>query len=133
MFYVKKGMWILRGRCTVKRFITKCIPCKKVNCRPFSYPKPTDYINDHVNFSKSFRYTYLCEEGDSSVKMYIVIFTWLNIRAYHLEIVPSLSCQDFLKRFIQICSAHTIPKKIFSDNAYTFLQAMGIITRDDMR
>ena len=96
---------------------------------------PMDYIKDCESFSKPFSYTGIdttgpiyVQEGESSVKTNIVIYTCLNIRASHLEVVPSLSCQDFLRSFIRFCNAHTIPEKIFSDNANTFLQEMEIIT-----
>ena len=56
-------MWIPQGRSAVKRVITKCIPCKRVNCRPFPYPKTTDYIKDRVSFFKPFRYTEIDTKG----------------------------------------------------------------------
>ena len=72
------------------------------------------------------------QENDSSVKMFVVIFNCFNIKVYHLEVVPSLYCQDFLQSFIRFSSGHTILEKIISDYANTFLRTMGLISRADM-
>ena len=59
--------------------------------------------------------------------MYILVFTCLNIRAVHLELLPSMSCADFLQAFIRFCNSNSIPSAVYSDNASTFLQSMGIL------
>jgi hypothetical protein len=60
--------------------------------------------------------------------MYLVIFTCLNIRAIHLELVPSMSSADFLMAFVRFCNLYGIPKALYSDNASSFLQAGTLLT-----
>jgi hypothetical protein len=124
------GFWIPKGRATVKSIISKCILCKKLNSLSFKYPKVTDFVADRVNFTKPFQHTGVdytghiyVKYGDKVVKMYILIFTCLNVRAIHLELLPSLSTSDFLMAFVRFTNLHCIPNNLYSDNASTFLQA----------
>ena len=65
--------------------------------------------------------------GDNVVKMYLVIFTCLNVRAVHLELIPSMNTTDFLNAFIKFCSFFCTPSKLYSDNAATFSHALKIL------
>ena len=67
------------------------------------------------------------KQGNSSVKMYILVFTCLNIRSIHLELLPSLNSKDFLLAFIRFCNSCNMPSVIYSDNASTFLNAMKLL------
>ena len=130
----KNGIWIPKGRARVKSVISKCILCKKINSFAFRYPRVTNYVRDKMNFKVPFEHTGIdytghvyIKQGDSLVKMYILVFTCLNIRAIHLELLPSLTCRDFLLAFIRFCNAYNMPSAIYSDNASTFLNAMKIL------
>ena len=132
----KSGYWIPQIRSIVKSVLSKCILCKKMNSLAFKYPKPTNYFKPKVNFVKPFLHTGMdftghifVKLGDSLVKMYLLVFTCLNIRAVHLELVPSMSCKDFLLAFVRFCNSCCIPECIYSDNASSFLLAMGIISK----
>ena len=131
----KNGIWIPKGRARVKSIISHCILCKKMNSFAFKYPKPTNYLKDRLNFSVPYEHTGIdftghvfIKQGDTLVKMYILVFTCLNIRSIHMELLPSLSCKDFLLAFIRFCNSCNMPSKIYSDNANTFLNAMNILS-----
>ena len=131
----KMGYWIPQIRNLVKAYLSKCIVCKKINQFAFKYPKQTDFNKDKVNFQKPFNHTGIdftghvyVKFGDNSTKMYLLVFTCLNIRAIHIELLPSMTCKDFLLAFTRFCNMYGIPNSIYSDNASTFLQAMGIIS-----
>ena len=124
------GFWLPRGRATVKRMLSTCYVCKKLNSLSFRYPKRTDFIGDRVNFTHPFDHTGIDHTGSFNVaigneicKMYLVIFTCLNIRAVHIELVPSLSVQHFLLAFIKFVNAHCHPSVIYTDNASNFVSA----------
>ena len=133
-FLRKSGLWIPKGRARVKSVLRKCITCKKINAHAFKYPKPTNLIADRVKFNKPFQYTgvdftghvYVKHNG-SLIKMFILVFTCLNIRAIHLELLPSMTCQSFLMAFIRFCNLNEIPDAIYSDNANSFIAGMGIV------
>ena len=102
------GYWITKGRATVKSILAKCITCKKINSLAFKYPKPTDYYGDKVNIIKPFYNTgidftghFNVKLGDKIQKMYILVFTCLNVRAIHLELLPDMSCAQFLLAFVR--------------------------------
>ena len=128
------GFWIAKGRVLIRSLLSECIICKKFNSFPFRYPKRTDYIGDRVNLVHPFKHTgvdftshFFVKLGENTVKMYLIIFTCLNIRAVHLELVPSMSTADFLNAFIKFCSYNCTPTNLYSDNASTFLHALKII------
>ena len=130
------GFWIPKGRIVVKSVISDCILCRKMNCLPFKYPKVTDFIADRVNYVRPFRYTgvdftghFFVSYGGKVVKMYICIFTCLNIRAVHFELLPNMSTESFLLCFVRFVNLFNIPETIFSDNANTFLSAMNILSK----
>lgn len=54
-------------------------------------------------------------------KMYILIFTYLNVRAIHIDLVPDMSILLFFQAFIRFTNLNCAPAIIFSDNAKTFL------------
>ena len=135
----KKGIWIPQGRTVVRSIVSRCVVCKKINSFSFKYPKVPDYVSDKVNFTHPFKYTGIDTTGhlfvklnDKVTKMYILVFTCLNIRAVHLELLPSLNCNDFLLAFIRFCNLFTIPDTVYSDNAKTFVQGMGILSNSSV-
>jgi len=130
----KQGWWVPKGRSTVRSVLSHCVVCKKLNAYSFRYPKPGPYIADKVNFVKPFESTGIDFTGHLYTKIkgvlhkvYLLVFTCLSIRAIHIEVVPDMTCSNFLFAFIRFCNIHLIPNSVYSDNASTFLQAMGIV------
>ena len=126
--------WITKDRGTVKSILNKCITCKKINVHAFKYSKHTNFIIDRVNFCTPYQHVGIDYTGHVYVKfhgdlhkMYIIFFTCLNIRSIHLETIPFMSCKNFLLAFIRFCNSHTIPDVIYSDNASTFINTLGIL------
>jgi len=70
--------------------------------------------------------------GGETRKMYILVFTCLNIRAIHLELLPNMSTKNFLYAFIRFCNLYTVPSVVYSDNANTFLQSLGVIAEAEV-
>ena len=61
--------------------------------------------------------------------MYISLFTCLNVRAVHLELLPSMTCKDFLMAFVRFCNTHSIPDTLYCDNAQSFISATNILSK----
>ena len=128
------GFWIPKGRNLIKSVLHKCIVCKKLNAHAFKYPKPNDYPKEKVTFQSPYQHTGMdftghvyVKIGNETVKMYILVFTCLNIRSIHLELVPSMNSTHFLQAFIRFCNLYCIPETVFSDNASTFMHSMKLI------
>jgi len=133
------GFWIPKGRSTVKKVLNSCVSCRKFNALPFRYPKPNDLVRDKVHLVDPYDHTGIDFTGQVFVKLggevrrvYILVFTCLNIRAVHLEVLPDMSCQQFLLAFVRFTNAHNIPSSIYSDNASTFIQALGILSETSL-
>ena len=99
---------------------------------PFSF-------RDNVNFVKSFRNTgvdytgnFNVKFGENTIKMYLLVFTCLNIRAVHLELVPSMSTTDFLLAFVKFSNHYCIPESLYSDDAGTFSYAAKLLKTSEI-
>ena len=55
--------------------------------------------------------------------MYAALFTCAVIRAIHIELVNTLSCEDFLHNFRCFVSRNGFPQIILSNNATCFVGA----------
>jgi len=128
------GFWVPRGRQVVKSVISKCVLCRKINSFAFKYPVTTDYTKNRVNFESAYQHTGMdytgniyVKLGDKLVKMYLLLFTCLNVRAIHLELLPDLTSDQFLLSFVRFSNRYGLPRTVYSDNASTFLQSMGIV------
>lgn len=56
-------------------------------------------------------------------KLYVLLFTCAVVRAVHVELVDSLSVDDFLLGFVRFACRRALPASIISDNAKTFISA----------
>ena len=56
-------------------------------------------------------------------KVYICLFTCGTTRAIHLEVVEDLTIEAFLLAFRRFASRKSLPRKLISDNASTFVSA----------
>ena len=128
------GYWLPRGRAVVKRILDQCMVCKKLNAFPFKYPRRTDYVSDRVNFTTPFVHTgvdytghFFVKFGEITYKFYLLVFTCLNVRCVHLELVPSMSTADFLMAFVRFTNFYSTPESLHSDNAGTFVQASKLL------
>jgi len=61
--------------------------------------------------------------------MYVLLFTCLNVRAIHLELLPSMDSKNFLLAFKRFCNMYLIPNSIYSDNAKTFIKGGEILSQ----
>ena len=100
----------------------------------FKYPKQTNYVRDRVSFISPFRHAGVDYTGSFHVqfgghisKFYILIYTCLNVRAIHLELVLTMSTADFLLALVKFCNTYCFPRSGYSENAGTFLNASRIL------
>ena len=100
----EQGYWIPRGRVPFKNEIGNCISYRKYNALALHYPRFRDIPKHHMNLVKPFQHVGLDCSGhfcvkvdlsDMSVKMFVLIFTHLNIRAIHFELLPDVSSRIF--------------------------------------
>ena len=135
-FLREQGYWIPKGRSAVKGTISDCTLCRKFNALAFKYPKFTDMPKHQMNLVQPFEHTGVDytghiwvrnSENGVSTKMFILIFTCLNIRAVHFELLPDMTTKNFILAFQRFCNLYSIPRFLYSDNARTFLKGGSIL------
>ena len=127
--HIRQTYWIPQGRQLVKKIISKCVTCRKIQGPPFrSVPTPP-LPKSRVLQSQAFQFTgidyagplYVRDQGNqTSSKVYICLFTCAAVRAIHLELVEDQTTQAFLRAFRRFISRRGVPECIISDNAKTF-------------
>ena len=130
------GFWVTKGRMAVRQVLDKCVICKRINAMPFKYPRVTDFVADKVNLVRPYYHTGIdftghlfVTFGDLRVKVYMLVFTCLSVRAVHIELLPDMSANSVLFAIIRFCNIYCIPHSIYSDNAPSFTQVCGILNR----
>ena len=132
----EQGYWIPKGLVTVKSVINSCKVCQKYNALAYKYPKMVDMPKHHMNLVKPFMHVGVDYTGHfwvkdestgSSIKMFILIFTCLNIRAVHFELLPDMTTRNFLLAFQRFCNMYAVPQYLYSDNARTFIKGGCIL------
>ena len=91
-------------RTLVKRICKQCLDCQRQDARPCEQtiaPLPEDRVKKSPPFSvvgiDHAGPLYCSDKPDK--KLYIVLFTCAVIRAVHVELVDSLSLEDFILAF----------------------------------
>lgn len=126
------GYWVPKGRQAVKTVLSSCALCQRYNARQASLPNVSSLPTSRVELETPFSHTGVDFTGhlwiSRLVKMYLLIFTCLSIRALHVEAVPDMSVLAFLQALVRFSNLYGIPSTIYSDNARTFLG--GVLSND---
>ena len=101
---LRNKFWIFSLRVLAKKVCKECVLCQRQDsraCSQVTAPLPSDRIDRSHPFSvvgTDHAGPLYCEDtGDK--KHYILLFTCGVVRAVHLELVPSLSLNDFMIAF----------------------------------
>ena len=129
------GFWIPRMRQSIKNILNVCFTCKKFNALALKYPKMTNLPKHRVNLVKPFLHTgvdftghlFVKNEKDENVKMYILIFTCLNVRAIHIELLPDMTTHSFVLAFLRFVNLYGVPAFLYSDNARSFVTGAKVL------
>ena len=134
MNILREKVWIQQTRRTVKRIIDKCVSCRRFNTKSPAVapaPLPTNRVMD----AKTFQVTGVDLAGPlflkNKMKAWVVIFTCAVYRGVHLEMVTSLSTEDFLLALNRFISRRGRPSTIYSDNGTNFVGAANLFAKLD--
>ncbi|KAL6735613.1 hypothetical protein Aduo_006035 [Ancylostoma duodenale] len=122
----------------VKSIISQCVPCKKIQGRPFTYPTLPDLPAQRVIRSRPFQNTGLDYFGPLLIrsikneirKVWVCLFTCMATRAIHLESVADNSAIEFISAFRKFIARRGAPDLVISDNAPTFKLGSEILTNE---
>ena len=124
---IRQRFWPLNARSLAKRTIARCLDCHRRRIKPgvpIMADLPSCRLDIHAGAFHSTGVDYfgpmMVKVRRSSVKVWGCLFTCLTVRAVHLDLVGSLSTDDFilcLRRFIGRTGS---PAHIYSDNGTNF-------------
>lgn len=106
---VRANYWIIKGRQAVKALLPRCVICKKLLGKVFEKqptpPLPECRIADDwafprigVDFAGPLYVKDIYRKKEMN-KCCIVLFTCKSARAIHLELVPNLTAESFIRAF----------------------------------
>jgi len=129
---IRSQYWIVKGRQFIRKLIHQCVTCLKLKGPLYKVVAPPLLPEFRVTESPPFAYCgvdfagplYIKQaDGSESGKVWIALFTCCATHAVHLELVPDLTEQTFIRSFKRFTANGGIPLKVFSDNAKTFVSA----------
>ena len=123
----RQKFWIANGNAAVRRYVRDCGVCAIERATPIrqlmsdlplarltAHKKPFFYSG--VDYLGPLNYA----EGRNNKKAWGLLFTCMASRAIHVELVTSLSLDDFLLAFTRFTDLRGQVNTIYSDNASTF-------------
>ena len=129
---LRTRFWISEDRQKVKKVIAKCNVWKNwIEGRsygvPLTPPLPPFRLSDEFVFTKTeldyagqlFVKDIYCKAGKMNMAC-IALYTCASSRAVHLDLVPELSSEAFLRSFKRFVGRRGIPMEVLSDNAKSF-------------
>ena len=123
LFALRERHPMPRARQRVRQVLHSCLRCRTFRLQPYtqiSAPLPKERVCRGPPFSRiGVDLGGPLYVRDNS-KIYFVLFVCTTIRAVHLELVRTLSTEDFLEAFVRFVARRGLPKVIFSDNATNF-------------
>ena len=117
-----RGFWIVRGRQYIRSVIYQCVACRKQEGEPYRAPPPPPLPECRVKEDFPFANTGVDFAGPLYVKnpdskVWISLYTCCVTRAVHLDLVPDMSTEAFLRNFQRFCARRGVPSLVISDNA----------------
>lgn len=123
---IREKFWIMSSRKVVSSVIKKCVICKRYNSKPMQVnpaPLPIHRVKD----AAVFEVTGIDFAGQvylrGQQKAWICLYTCAIYRAVHLELVTSLSTNDFLASFRRFIGRRGRPAIVYSANGTNFIGA----------
>ncbi len=116
---IRQEYWIPKGRISVRKILSKCVICKRVQGGPYELPSMPPLPEDRVSQTRPFQNVgldyfgpLLVKMGTEKVKIWVCLFTCLATRAIHLEPTQDMSSQQFLNCLCRFIACHGKPNKI---------------------
>ena len=129
--------WLTQGRREVKRVLRKCLTCKHWKSKPVQQkmaPLPAErvqiappFTHIGVDFTGPLYLKVTKGSESSTSKAYVCIFICENSRAVHLELLNSMTTEDFLQAFRRMVNRRGMAQVIHSDNQTTFHKAAKVL------
>lgn len=130
---VREAWWPLGGRNLARKTVNDCVTCTRIKgktMQPLMGNLPAErlepgfpFMRCGVDYAGPVMILNRRGRGASLTKAYICLFVCLCTRAIHLELVTSLSTNDYLLALKRFISRRGKPAEIMSDNGKNFVGA----------
>ena len=128
---LRSRFWVVKGRQAVKRVLSKCSICKKLEGMSYATPNAPPlpefrlcddfaFSNIGVDYAGPLYVKDIYTKSESMNKAFIVIYTCASSRAVHLDLVPDASSSSFIRSFQRFIGRRGAPSRVLSDNSKTF-------------
>ena len=136
---LRNEYWVVQGRAAVRKVIRQCLICIHWEGGPFKTP-PFAPLPNYVVTANTPPFSYVGIDylgplfikdniEGSRKKNWVCLFTCLTIRAVHLELVDSMSTENFLLCVRRFIARRGTPLLIVSDNASQIILGSEIIEK----
>jgi len=129
---LREKYWILQGRRTVDRIVRSCVVCKRFAVKPVKCESSSLPV-ERVDTVAAFQTTGVDLAGPIILKgvkkVWIVIFTCAVYRGVHLDLVDSLSAEEFLDCLHRFVCQVGRPTTFVSDNGTNFVGSVSLMKR----
>lgn len=132
-FLLIQRFWILNAKKIIRKVISKCVRCWKVNPSPYQPPmgnlpfsrvsqlKPFSHVGTDIG--GPFTITMSKTRGAKTQKAYLCLFLCFATKAVHLELVSDLSADAFLAALRRFIARRGRCSHIYSDCGTNFVSA----------
>jgi len=126
---LREHYWILQSRRVIRSVISKCVKCRRFTTKKLQ-TVPSPLPEERIKTGKVFEITGVdlagplfvkVGRGKSQKKVWIVLFTCAIYRCVHLELIESLSTEEFIEALSNFISRRGRPSVIHSDNGTNFV------------
>ena len=131
MTTVRERYWVSRLRRLAKRIVRSCYGCRRFQAHAFAAPPPGRLPTNRTQGGAPFQVVGLDyagpikyrSKGKSEDKAYILVYSCSLTRALYLDVLPNMETPEFLRSLKRFIARRGRPRKIYSDNARTFVGA----------
>ena len=133
---IRNEFWIIGLRTLARKVKRQCARCSRYDSLPCQQPI-APLPRERISRSEPFSVTGVDFAGPIFTadfvgkKHYICLFTCGVTRAIHLELVDSLTVEQFMMAFKRFVSRRRMPLTVMSDNAKTFQSASRKLTEEN--
>ena len=140
-YFLFRDYWVSKAKEVIKSVLSKCVQCQRLRKvtlqqgagdlppwraeeepRPFSYVG-VDYCGPLMSYGPQEKKGTKRDKNKEDTKLYVVLFTCMQIRAVHLEVVNSQAVEPLNRAVRRFMARRGKPKQFYSDNAKSFKKA----------
>ena len=121
--------WVPRLRRLTKKIVKSCHGCRRFRVQAYTSPPPGNLLRDRtegqtpfqvigVDFAGPLRYQ---KKPKTEGKAYILLYACSLTGAVYVDLVPNLETTDFIRSLMCFIARRGKPRRIYSDNAKTFV------------